>query len=167
MNKIETNEKDRTSENVTQFFTFLLGSETYGIEVNFVREVIEFKTVFKIPRMPQYIRGVINLRGEIVPVIDLSSRFYKDKTIEIKKTTCIVIVEVQDKSDGTLIHIGVAVDAIRAVTDIPENFIEPAPSFGSNIRSDFIKGVGKINDIFIFILNTDKVLDIEELSDFA
>ncbi len=167
MNKTEINEKDMASENVTQFFTFLLGAETYGIEVNFVREVIEFKTVFKIPRMPQYIRGVINLRGEIVPVIDLSSRFYKDKIIEVKKTTCIVIVEVQDKTDGALIHIGVAVDAIRAVTDIPDNLIEPAPSFGSNIRSDFIKGVGKVNDIFIFILNTDKVLDIEELSDFV
>lgn len=167
MNKAEMNAKDMSSENVTQFFTFLLGAETYGLEVNSVREVIEFKTVYKIPRMPLYIRGVINLRGEIVPVIDLSSRFYKDKLIDVKKTTCIVIVEIEDKTDGALIHIGVAVDAIRAVTDIPDSLMEPPPTFGSNIRSDFIKGVGKINDIFIFILNADKVLDIEELSDFA
>jgi purine-binding chemotaxis protein CheW len=167
MNKTEINEKDQTSENITQFFTFLLGAETYGIEVNSVREVIEFKTVFKIPRIPKYIRGVINLRGEIVPVIDLSSRFYEDKQIDIKKTTCIVIIEIQDKTDGAFVHIGVAVDAIRAVTDIPDSLMEPPPSFGSNIRSDFIKGVGKVNDLFIFILNTDKVLDIEELADFA
>jgi purine-binding chemotaxis protein CheW len=167
MNKTEINDKSQASEKVTQFFTFLLGTEIYGIEVKSVREVIEFKTVFKIPRMPKYIRGVINLRGEIVPVIDLSSRFNKDKIIEVKKTTCIVIVEIQDKMDGAFVHIGVTVDAIKAVTDIPDSLLEGPPSFGSNIRSDFIKSIGKVNDIFIFILNTDKVLDIEELSDFV
>jgi purine-binding chemotaxis protein CheW len=167
VDKVGTNQKCRSSEDILQFFTFLLGKELYGIDVNSIREVIEYKTVFKIPGTPAYIRGVINLRGEIIPVIDLASRLFEDRLIEIKKTTCIVLVEINDKSDKVLSNIGIAVDAISTVADIPENNIEPSPQFGSNIKSDFITGVAKITDDFIFILNIDKVLDLDDLSDFV
>ena len=147
----------------TQFLTFHLGNEIYGIEVNNVREVIEYENVHEIPMVPEFIRGVINLRGEVVPVIDLSYRFYKTKCEETK-FTCIVIVELEEENETLLI--GFVIDAINAVTDIPDDSIEPTPGFGAKIRADFISGVGKVRDKFIILLNLGKVLDVEELSNF-
>ncbi len=150
-------------ENIRQFLTFHVGSEAYGIEVNNVREVIEYEEVFRIPAVPGYISGVINLRGEVVPVIDLAYRFFH-RTSEITKLSCIVIVEVESGNEVMLI--GFVIDAINAVLDLPGNSIEPTPSFGAKIRSEFISGVGKVNDKFIILLHVNKVLDIDELSDF-
>ena len=161
--KEEGKQEDYYDEEKHQFLTFVVGNETYGIEVGNIREVIHFDDVFPIPAVPQYIRGVINLRGDVVPVIDLSYRFYQKKS-EGTKFTSIVISEV--KSDDDIILIGFVIDSINAVIDIPAVNIEHTPEFGSKIRHDFIEGVGKTEEGFIIILNIDKVLNIDELADF-
>lgn len=147
-----------------QCFTFFVGNEIFGIGVTHVREVIEFEKVFSIPRTPDNITGVINLRGEVVPVIDLSARLYSRKSIP-GKLTCIVIAEIVH--DGEKVKMGLLVDSIRAVTDISEENLCAAPEFGAKIRSEFISGIGKDTGKFIIILNVDTLLNIGELSDFG
>jgi purine-binding chemotaxis protein CheW len=111
--------------------------------------------------VPEFVRGVINVRGNVVPIIDLAVRFGWPTT-KVTKRSCIVIVEVE--SEGERIEIGVVVDAVSEVLDIPLTDIEPAPSFGARLRTDFIEGMGKVNDEFIVLLNVGRVLSVEELS---
>ena len=144
-----------------QYLTFLLGGEMFAVGILNVKEIIEYGHLTEIPMMPTFIRGVINLRGSVVPVIDLSARF-GGKTTEVSRRTCIVIVEV---SDGEMRHdIGIMVDAVSEVLDIPAGEIEPPPSFGAKIRADFIFGMGKVSGKFVIILNIDKVLSVEEIA---
>lgn len=112
--------------------------------------------------MPACIRGVINLRGAVVPVMDLSSRFGKPST-PVGKSTCIVIIEVATQVEGERQNMGVVVDSVQAVLEIPASEIEPAPSFGAKIRPDFIEGIGKVNGKFVILLNVDRVLSSEEI----
>lgn len=126
-----------------------------------MKEIIEFGSITEIPMMPGFIRGVINLRGAVVPVIDLSSRFGGHPT-PISRRTCIVIVELQE--DDQRQDIGVVVDAVSEVLEIPHSEIEPPPPFGAKIRADFIHGMGKINGRFVIILNIAKVLSIDEIA---
>jgi purine-binding chemotaxis protein CheW len=112
--------------------------------------------------MPACIRGVINLRGAVVPVMDLSARFGRPST-PVTKSSCIVIVEIQTANEGERQNIGVVVDAVQAVLEIPASDIEPAPSFGAKIRSDFIEGIGKVNGKFVIVLNVDQVLSTQEI----
>jgi purine-binding chemotaxis protein CheW len=149
---------------MAQYLTFKVGNEIYGVDVASVREVINYEKVYPIPVVPDYIRGVINLRGEVVPVIDLSCRFYGRKSVETRMTS-IVIMEIN--SDGDMMHIGVIIDAINAVQDIHPGQIEHTPEFGSKIRADFISGVGKTEGKFIILLNIPMVLNVSELSDFV
>lgn len=157
-------ESESKEENIGQFLTFHVGTETYGIEVKNVREVIEFGNVFRIPAVPEYVRGVINLRGEVVPVIDMASRFF-GRTSEVTKFSCIVIIEIEEESG--VILIGFLIDSINAVIDLSDDDIEGTPSFGAKIRSDYISGVGKHNEQFIILLHINRVLDVNELSDFG
>lgn len=143
------------------YLTFLLGKDLFGIQVSEIREVIEFKQVFKIPRVPDYLKGVINLRGEVVPIIDLHSRFYNAKC-SITGTTSIVVVEIDD--DEHKIPIGVMIDSVKAVTELYENNIEAVPEIGSRIKSDFIEGIGKLDDQFVILLKVQNILNIDELS---
>jgi len=143
------------------YLTFSLGRDLFGIQVSEVREVIEYKQVFKIPRVPEFLKGVINLRGEVVPIIDLHSRFY-NKASEVTGTTSIVVVEMDD--DNHKIPIGVMIDSVKAVTELYENNIESVPEIGSKIRSDFIEGIGKLEDQFVILLKVQNILNIEELS---
>ena len=145
----------------SQYLTFTLGGEMFAVAILNVKEIIEYGNLTEIPLLPAFIRGVINLRGSVVPVIDLSARF-GGKTTEVSRRTCIVIVEV---SDGEMRHdIGIMVDAVSEVLDIPGSEIEPPPSFGAKIRADFIFGMGKVNGKFVIILNIDKVLSVEEIA---
>ncbi len=143
------------------YLTFLLGRELFGVKVSEVREVIEYKQVFKVPRVPDYLKGVINLRGEVVPVIDLHSRFF-NTLCTVTKTTSIVIVEVDD--DNHKIPIGVIIDQVKAVTELYQNSIESVPEIGNKIRSDYIEGIGKVEDQFVILLRMQNILNIEELS---
>ena len=144
-----------------QYLTFMLGGEMFAVGILNVKEIIEYGSVTPVPMMPPFIRGVINLRGAVVPVIDLSSRFGNPPS-EITRRTCIVIIEVHqgEESQG----VGIIVDAVVNVLEIPAGDIEPPPSFGARIRTDFITGMGKLNGRFVIILDLDKVLSVEEIS---
>ena len=144
-----------------QYLTFAVGAEAFASSITAIKEIIEYRRPTDVPMMPAFMRGVINLRGRVVPVIDLSVRFGR-APIEVARRTCIVILEV--KQDGEAHDIGVLVDAVNAVIEIADADIEPAPSFGANLRSDFISGMGKIGEKFVIILDTQKVLSLEELT---
>ena len=144
-----------------QYLTFLLGGEMFAVGILNVKEIIEYGNLTEIPMMPPFIRGVINLRGAVVPVVDLSARFGHAKS-EVGKRTCIVIVEV---SEGDLRHdIGILVDAVSEVLEIPGSEIEPPPSFGARIRADFVSGMGKVAGKFVILLNIARVLSAEEIA---
>ena len=143
-----------------QYLTFVLGGETFAIGILCIKEIIEYSGLTEVPMMPTCIRGVINLRGAVVPVLDLSARFGK-KPSEVTKKTCIVIVEAQAGEEHH--DMGVVVDAVNAVLEIPASEIEPAPAFGTKIRTDFIEGMGKVNGKFVILLNVNQVLSIQEL----
>lgn len=148
-------------EKESQYLTFLLGGEMYAIGILNIKEIIEYGQVTEVPMMPAFIRGIINLRGRVVPVINLLARFGKPSS-EITKRTCIVIIEVGAEDERQ--DIGMVVDSVSEVLDIPASEIEPAPSFGAKIRSDFISGMGKVGGKFVVMLNVNKVLSVEEMS---
>jgi purine-binding chemotaxis protein CheW len=144
-----------------QYLTFALHGEMFAVGILNVKEIIEYGNLTEIPMMPAFIRGVINLRGAVVPVIDLSCRFGNAAT-EIGKRTCIVIVEIEE---GEFRHdLGIMVDAVSEVIEIPAAEIEPPPSFGAKIRADFIHGMGKVAGKFVIILNLVKVLSVDEIA---
>ena len=147
-----------------QYLTFMLGGEVFALGILAIKEIIEYDHLTQVPGMPDFIRGVINLRGAVVPVIDLSSRFGRPATVAGRRT-CIVIVEVATASESQVI--GVMVDAVNEVLDIPGTDIEPAPSFGARIRVEFILGMGKVEGRFVIILNADKVLSVDEMTVLA
>src|ERR1035437_2729820 len=140
----------KVDEASSQYLIFSLGGEMFAVGILNVKEIIEYGNLTEIPMMPAFIRGVINLRGSVVPVIDLSARF-GGKCAEVGRRTCIVIVEVSDADSQH--DIGIMVDAVSEVLDIPDSEIEPPPSFGAKIRSDFIFGIGKVSGRFVIILN--------------
>jgi purine-binding chemotaxis protein CheW len=144
-----------------QYLAFSLGGETFAMDIRSIKEVIQFTALTEVPLMPSFIRGVINLRGAVVPVIDLSIRFGRALT-EVSRRTCIVILEVGSSEDISVL--GVMVDNVSEVLDISQRDIEPAPAFGSNLRSEFIAGVGKVNGKFVIILDVNRVLSVEEMS---
>ena len=144
-----------------QYLTFQLGGEMFAVGILNVKEIIEYGHLTEIPMMPAFIRGVINLRGAVVPVIDLAARF-GGKTTQVARRTCIVIIEVVDQNFRS--DIGILVDAVSEVLEIPASEIEPPPSFGAKIRADFIFGMGKVSGKFVIILNINNVLSIEEIS---
>lgn len=144
-----------------QYLTFMLGSEMFAIDILGIKEIIEYGNLTSVPLMPEFIRGVINLRGAAVPVLDLTTRFARTRS-DVSRRTCIVIVEVQGAA-GTQ-EIGIVVDAVSEVIEIAASDIEAAPSFGAKVRSEFIHGMGKIKEKFVIILNMNKVLSMDELS---
>lgn len=146
-----------------QYLTFTLNGEMYSIAILNVKEIIEYGSVTEIPMLPDFIRGVINLRGSVVPVIDLSCRFGSEPT-KVARRTCIVIVELLQENSDARHDIGIMVDSVSEVLEIYSNDIEPAPNFGVRIRTDFIAGMGKVNGRFVIILDVARVLSIEELA---
>ena len=144
-----------------QYLTFTVASEVFAIAISVIKEIIEYRPPTEVPMMPPHIRGVINLRGRVVPVIDLAVRFGRDKGVASRRT-CIVILEIHQEEQQQ--EIGVVVDAVSAVIDMADTDIEPPPKFGAKLRTDFISGMGKIDDKFVIILDVDKVLSIAELS---
>jgi purine-binding chemotaxis protein CheW len=150
--------------NTSQYLTFMLGGESFGIGIMAVKEIIEFGSITEVPMMPASIRGVINLRGAVVPVMDLAARFGRPPAVQGKRT-CIVIVELE--LDGERQITGVVVDAVSAVLDIPASEIEPAPAFGTRIRGDYIAGMGKLNGRFVILLNVEQVLKLDGLPELA
>jgi purine-binding chemotaxis protein CheW len=144
-----------------QFLTFSLGGEVLAMEIRLVKEILQHVNITEVPLTPPAIRGVINLRGAVVPVIDLAVRFGRPVT-PIDKRTCIVILEVGEHDESTVM--GIMVDHVSEVIEIALSDIEPPPAFGNLIRSDFIRGVGKIGGRFVLILEMERVLSLEELA---
>ena len=141
----------------SQYVAFTLGEETFAMESRSVREVLQYSGLTVVPLMPDFVRGVLNLRGAVVPVIDLNIRFGRPETA-IQRRTCVVIVEVQ----ATLL--GILVDHVSEVLEIAGTDIEATPSFGHSLRSDFVSGVGKVGGRFIILLDINRVLSVEELA---
>ncbi len=150
-----------TIEGTTQYLTYKLGDEVFALDISKVREVLDFTTVTKVPRTPEFMRGVINLRGSVVPVVDLRLKFGMTKT-EKSVNTCVIIVEVN--VDGETTILGALADSVQEVLDLDEGHIEPAPKIGSTVYHDFIRGMGKQNEHFIIILDVDKVFSADELA---
>lgn len=144
-----------------QYLTFRLGGEMFAIGILNIKEIIEYGSVTAVPMMPAFIRGVINLRGAVVPVVDLLMRFGKKPSV-ITRRSCIVIIEVDGGDERQ--DVGVVVDSVSEVLEIPGSEIEPAPAFGAKIRSDFIQGMGKVNGKFVIILSVNKVLSVDEMA---
>jgi purine-binding chemotaxis protein CheW len=146
----------------TQLLTFLLAEEVYAVSILRVREIIEYDTVTKVPNMPASIRGVINLRGAVVPVVDLAVHFNL-RDSRVTKRTCVIIAEVEVGGERQVM--GLMADAVSQVIDLPPADIEPPPAFGTRVRVDFLKGLGKIGKKFVLILDLDRALSsIQSLS---
>ena len=148
----------------TQYLTFHVAGEEYAIGVLQVKEIIEYDTLTEVPQTPPSVRGVINLRGSVVPVVDLAAKFDLPE-IQVTKQTCIVIVEVKLESEPAVM--GVMVDEVQQVIELkPEDIMEP-PAFGTRVHVDYLQGMGKAGKKFTLILDIDKLLSTEELSAFA
>lgn len=151
----------QAADSADQYLTFLLGREVFAMDIRTVREIIQYGPMTTVPLMPDFVRGVINLRGAVVPVIDLHARF-GHTAAQIGKKTCIVIFDAV--REGERVELGLMVDAVSEVIDIPAEQIEPPPSFGSAVRRDFIQGMGKLAERFVIILDPDKAFDINDMA---
>lgn len=148
-------------EEEQQYLIFTLVGEAFGVAILCIKEIIEYGQVTAVPMMPAFLRGVINLRGAVVPVVDLAARFGRECT-PVSRRTCIVIIEIEMEHEQHVV--GVIVDAVNEVIEIPRANIEPPPAFGVRIRTDFIEGMGKVDGKFVIILNVAQVLSFEEMS---
>jgi len=147
-----------------QFLTFMLADGVFAMDIATVREIIQHSQMTTVPLMPDFVRGVINLRGAVVPVIDLQARLGKAPGT-VGKKTCIIIFD--SRRDGERIELGLMVDSVSAVIEIPDNQIEPAPQFGSTVKRVFIKGMGKVNGKFVIILDPEKAMNIDEMAELV
>ena len=143
-----------------QYLTFKLDGEIFALAIGKVREVLDFTTVTRVPQTPEFMRGVINLRGSVVPVMDLRLKFGMKRT-EKTVNTCIVIAEVQLEGETTIL--GALADSVQEVFDLEADQIEPPPRIGTKLRTEFIRGMGKRGEEFIIILDIDKVFSTDEL----
>lgn len=150
-----------TAVEAAQLLTFSLGDEVFALDIRGVREIIQPGPTTAVPLMPAFVRGVINLRGAVVPVIDLNARFGRGLS-QIGKKTCVVIFDTL--RDGERTELGLLVDAVSEVVEIPAGAIQPAPDFGAAVRRDFIRGIGKLAERFVILLEPDKALDMDEMA---
>jgi purine-binding chemotaxis protein CheW len=144
----------------SQFLTFTLGIDRFALGIGNIREIIRNTNLASVPLMPAQIRGVLNLRGAVVPVIDLAVLFERER-IAINKRTSIIVIDIVDQ--GEPMEIGIMVDAVAAVIDIAPERIEPAPSFGAPVQSEFIDGIGKLDDGFVVILNAQATFALSKM----
>jgi len=159
--QITREETDRdTEQNVQQYLTFIIGGEEFAVSLLKVKEIIEYDIVTEIPKTPEWIRGVINLRGSVVPVIDLAVKFRQSPCFA-GKLTCIVITEVQSGDEAAVM--GIMVDSVRQVIDLRAQDIEEPPTFGTRVKVDYLLGMARSGKKFCLLLDTEKVLSTDEL----
>ena len=147
-----------------KYLTFALGSEEYGLEILKVREIIGYMEITAVPQTPSYVKGVINLRGQVIPVIDLRTKFGME-TAKVTEETCIIVVEI--RQDGKKFSTGIVVDHVQEVLDIEGENIEESPQFGASVNTDFILGMGKVGESVKILLDIDKVLGNCELENIG
>jgi len=145
-----------------QYLTFFIRGEEYAVGILRVKEIIEYETVTRVPAVPPHVRGVLNLRGALLPVVDLAAKFGGDETTP-SKTTCIVVVETRLRNE--VVIAGVIADAVSEVVDLAADQIEPPPAFGTGIRVDFLTGMAKLDGRLALILDIDRVLSPVELQE--
>jgi purine-binding chemotaxis protein CheW len=149
-----------TSQVRSQYLSFVLCGEEYAVNILRVKEIIEFDALTRVPAMPASVRGVINLRGRVVPVVDLAARFGLNES-QITRRSCIVMVELVDNDESVVM--GIIAAAVIQVLDLAEGEIEPPPSFGTAISTKFIRGMAETGKKFVIILDVDRALDVAEL----
>lgn len=145
-----------------QYLTFKLNDEVFALDVAKVREILEVTNITKVPQTPDFMRGVINLRGSVVPVIDMRLKFGMSRT-EQTVNTCIIVVEIGMDGDTTIL--GALADSVQEVVELEPDRIEPAPHIGARLNTEFIRGMGKIDDHFVMILEIDKLFSAKELTE--
>jgi len=155
MNELKRDRATDSPKNDNKYLTFALGAEEYGVEILKVREIIGYIDVTAVPQTPSHVKGVINLRGQVIPVIDLRAKFGM-ATTDVTDETCIIVVEITQNSRK--FNTGIVVDRVREVLDITGDNIEEAPRFGASVNTDFILGMGKVGDAVKILLDIDKVL---------
>jgi purine-binding chemotaxis protein CheW len=169
MQAMSTEHTNRTPQGVEaeiaqQYLSFSLGQGVFAIDIRMVREIIQYGAMTAVPLMPSFIRGVINLRGAVVPVIDLQVRFGRAAAV-VGTKTCVIIFDIE--REGQKVELGLMVDAVSEVIEIAPAEIEPPPQFGASIRRDFIRGMGKVKGEFIVILEPERALDIDDMAMIA
>ncbi|MBN2588304.1 MAG: purine-binding chemotaxis protein CheW [Sedimentisphaerales bacterium] len=147
--------KDAISRKEGKYLTFALGSEEYGLEILKVREIIGYIEITAVPQMPEYVKGVINLRGQVIPVIDLRSKFGME-TADITEQTCIIVIDISNGKRKC--NTGIVVDRVQEVLDINSENIQETPEFSTSINTDFILGIGKVGTAIKILLDIEKVL---------
>lgn len=155
---------DTNIAKITSYLTFKLGDEEFAAHVGKVLNILEMTKITEVPKSPNYMTGVINLRGSVLPVIDTRIKFGMTPT-EYTASTCIVVMDID--LEGESVHVGALVDAVQAVIEIEHDQIMPPPSLGNKYRSEFIEGVANVNDTFVMILNMDEVFSSEDLMDLT
>lgn len=144
-----------------QLLTFNVGDQLFGVEIHVIKEIIQYGSVTRVPMVPPYIRGVLNLRGAVVPVVDLLARFGNQTAVPGKRA-CTVIIEVAQ--EGQHQDVGVLVDSVSEVLEVDAGNIEPPPAFGAKLRADFIQCMARIGNEFVIVLDVDRIFSLEELS---
>jgi purine-binding chemotaxis protein CheW len=144
-----------------QYLTFKLAEEVFAVDVANIREILDFPAVTKVPQTPEFMLGVINLRGSVVPVLDMRLKFGMPKT-EKTVNTCIIVTEIE--LDGEAVVVGALSDSVQEVLELEPAQIEPAPKIGTRLNTDFIKGMGKHNEQFLMILDINKIMNFDELA---
>lgn len=147
-----------------KYLTFFLNGKIYAVSIMKAKEILEYEKITTIPRMPEYIYGAINIRGKIIPVVDLC-QCLEDQSSEITRRSCIVVVEV--KFNDKITNVGILVDAVSKVMDFSASDIEPSPQLGLDINADFIEGMAKLEDQFVVLLNIDNILLLEGMDKIA
>jgi len=149
------------TEGSTQYLTFYAGDERFALDILEVKELVEVDSMTRVPMTPEFIRGVMNLRGSVVPVVDLASRLGRSRS-ELTKRSCIVMIQVDLEESSRII--GMLVDEVNEILEIAPNHVQPRPNFGTEIRTDFIEAMGEVDGEFMILLDIAHVLSVEELS---
>lgn len=161
MNQLTNTDAKEAKADIAQYLTFQAGDETFAIEILDVKEIIEIESITKVPMMPSFIAGIINLRGRVVPVVDLSNRLGRRNSTVTKKT-CLVLVEIAHENGSQ--SIGMMVDEVNEILEIGDSHTQPPPDFGTDLRTDFIRAMGRVDEKFIILLDVNHVLSVEDIS---
>ncbi len=162
-NKIEKAEAIKKLDNKIQFLSFALGDEEYGVDILRVQEIRSWEPVSRIPNVPFYEKGVVNLRGAIVPIVDLRDRFGLQHS-GYTPLTVVVVLQTQTAAGQTRV-MGVVVDSVSDVVDIDKNTIQSSPNFGTKVSTEFINGLASVNERMVMLLDVDKLLKLDGLDD--
>ena len=163
-NIVQRDSSTTDEKKVHKFLSFIINQEVYAIEILKIREIVEFGDITEVPMMPDFVCGAINLRGRAIPVLDLALRLGKP-AFDASRRTCVLVVEMS--SGNHSMDVGVIVDAVNRVMDIPSSDMEPPPTFGGKIKSDFITGMGKVDGSFVLVLDVDRVMTFDDLNELA